>query len=93
MTNATDKKAFSRQLRKDSTDAERALWSRLRAGQLMGTKWRRQVPLGPYFADFYCHAARLVLELGISMLNPQAWKPIKFVQPFLRHAGTACCGS
>ncbi|MGE0105610.1 MAG: biotin--[acetyl-CoA-carboxylase] ligase [Thiomonas sp.] len=51
-----------RQLRRDMTDAERLLWSRVRNGQL-GSKFRRQVPIGPYIADFTCAAARLVVEL------------------------------
>jgi very-short-patch-repair endonuclease len=42
---------------------ERLLWDRLRAGRLDGHKFRRQHPLGPYAADFYCHAAGLVVEV------------------------------
>ncbi|MDE1979067.1 MAG: endonuclease domain-containing protein, partial [Betaproteobacteria bacterium] len=52
----------ARQLQRDMTDAERLLWSRVRNGQL-GSKFRRQVPIGPYIADFTCAAARLVVEL------------------------------
>ncbi len=44
------------------TDAERLLWSRVRNEQL-GSKFRRQVPIGPYIADFTCASARLVVEL------------------------------
>jgi very-short-patch-repair endonuclease len=55
-------RAFCRQLRRDSTDAERALWRRLRARRI-GAKFRRQHALGPFIADFYCAAARLVVEL------------------------------
>ena len=39
------------------------IWSRLRARQLDGWKFRRQHPIGPYFVDFYCPAARLVVEV------------------------------
>ena len=39
------------------------LWYRLRNRQLMGSKFRRQVPTGPYFADFACLDARLVVEV------------------------------
>jgi very-short-patch-repair endonuclease len=42
---------------------ERALWKLLRAHQLEGFGFRRQHPIGPYFADFACPAAKLVLEL------------------------------
>ncbi|WP_394833145.1 endonuclease domain-containing protein [Pendulispora rubella] len=41
---------------------ERILFRYLRAKRL-GAKWRRQHPIGPYVVDFYCHAARLVVEL------------------------------
>jgi very-short-patch-repair endonuclease len=42
---------------------EHRLWSILRNRQLDGRKFRRQVPIGPYYADFACHEARLVIEL------------------------------
>ena len=51
-----------RELRRASTIPERVVWSALRAGQ-MGVKFRRQHPLGPYVADFYCHALKLVIEV------------------------------
>ena len=35
----------------------------LRAGRFAGFKFRRQHPLGPYFLDFFCPAARLSIEL------------------------------
>jgi very-short-patch-repair endonuclease len=50
-------------LRQSGTEAEQALWYRLRAGRLCGLKFRRQHPLPPYVADFYCDASRLVIEL------------------------------
>jgi adenine-specific DNA-methyltransferase len=53
----------ARTLRASSTDAERALWYRLRNRQLAGYKFRRQHPVGPYFADFACVEAQLVVEL------------------------------
>ena len=53
----------ARQLRRSATDAERRLWLRLRSARLHGAKFRRQHPLGPYIADFFCLAARLVVEL------------------------------
>jgi very-short-patch-repair endonuclease len=53
----------SRRLRRDSTDAERILWAALRARQLDGLKFVRQEPIGPYFADFVCRDAKLVVEL------------------------------
>jgi very-short-patch-repair endonuclease len=44
------------------TDAEHALWRILRNRQFVQTKFRRQVPIGPYIADFVCYQARLIIE-------------------------------
>ncbi len=56
-------RSFARTLRTGQTDAEALLWSRLRNRKLEGFKFRRQVPLEGYVADFACIAARLVIEL------------------------------
>jgi very-short-patch-repair endonuclease len=53
----------ARALRRTSTDAERAVWHRLRDRRLAGHTFRRQHPVGPYFADFACVEAGLVIEL------------------------------
>ena len=53
----------ARALRKNSTDAERILWSELRDHRLNGASFRRQVPIKNFVADFVCHAAKLVIEL------------------------------
>jgi very-short-patch-repair endonuclease len=45
------------------TKVEWFVWSRLRGRQVGGYKFRRQVPIGPYFADFLCPLARLVVEI------------------------------
>jgi crossover junction endodeoxyribonuclease RuvC len=55
--------ANARRLRQDQTDVERMLWRALGNNQL-GVKFRRQVPVLHYFADFLCHEARLIVELG-----------------------------
>jgi len=44
------------------TKAETLLWSALRDHGLADCKFRRQTPIGPYFADFACLARRLVVE-------------------------------
>jgi very-short-patch-repair endonuclease len=54
---------FAKKLRTTSTDAERLLWSRLRARRLFGSKWKRQQPLGNYIVDFVCFESRLIIEL------------------------------
>ena len=53
----------ARALRKNSTAAERWLWSELRDHRLNGMAFRRQAPIENYIADFLCHAAGLVIEL------------------------------
>ena len=56
-------RANARTLRRNSTDAERMLWSELRDHRLNGAGFRRQVPVDNYVADFVCHAAKLIIEL------------------------------
>jgi very-short-patch-repair endonuclease len=53
----------ARQLRSTMTDAEQVLWRRLRNKQLFGNRFRRQVPIGSFVADFACLKARLVIEI------------------------------
>src|SRR3954465_8685275 len=53
----------ARELRRNSPDAERILWSELRDHRLNGASFRRQVPIANYVADFVCHTAKLVIEL------------------------------
>jgi len=54
---------MARKLRRQRTDAELRLWSRLRSRQLGGYKFVEQFPIGPHVADFACRAAKLVVEL------------------------------
>jgi very-short-patch-repair endonuclease len=53
----------ARKLRRDVTDAERKLWRELHVLAMGDSHFRRQATIGPYFADFACHAKRLVIEL------------------------------
>jgi very-short-patch-repair endonuclease len=53
----------ARSLRSKTTDAERHLWRYLKYRQLAGFRFRRQVPIGIYIADFACLEAKLVIEL------------------------------
>src|SRR5690606_31125634 len=52
----------ARHLRRNQTEVERQLWRLLRDRRLEGFKFRRQHPIGPYFADFACIAEGLVVE-------------------------------
>ncbi len=83
--------ARARTLRRTQTDAERALWSRLRDRRLAEAKFVRQLAVGRYFADFACREAKLVVELDGSQhaesvydrerdawLTSQGWRVLRF---------------
>jgi very-short-patch-repair endonuclease len=53
----------ARELRRDSSRAERICWELLRSRRLSGVKFRRQHPIGPYYADFACVSKKLVIEI------------------------------
>jgi very-short-patch-repair endonuclease len=63
---------YSRQLRRETTDAERAMWRHLRSRQLDGLKFRRQHPIPPYIVDFCCIEKGLIIELDGSQHTPQS---------------------
>jgi very-short-patch-repair endonuclease len=54
---------FARQLRKQPTRAEDILWARLRGSRFHEARFKRQVAFDRYVVDFYCHAAKLVVEI------------------------------
>ena len=62
----------ARALRGNLTDAERRLWNHLRRKQIDGHRFRRQVPIGPYIADFVCLDAKLVIEVDGGQHNDNA---------------------
>ena len=53
----------ARNLRNEATPSERLMWSRLRASNLGGHKFSRQISIGPFICDLVCRQARLVVEL------------------------------
>jgi very-short-patch-repair endonuclease len=53
----------ARALRNAATPAERKLWLLLKNRQVAGAKFSRQMPVGPFFADFLCRERRLIIEL------------------------------
>ena len=63
--------SHARELRRNSTDAERWLWQRLRNRQLLGHKFRRQAPIGQYIVDFICREQSLVIEVDGSQHRQQ----------------------
>lgn len=84
----------ARHLRREAPFPERLVWSRLRGSQIAGVKFRRQHPVGPYFADFACEALKLIVELDgdthgtpeqqvydqrrSAFLEAQGWTVIRF---------------
>ncbi len=53
----------ARSLRKNMTDAEQALWTKIRRRQIHGLQFYRQKPLYSFIVDFYCPKAKLVIEV------------------------------
>jgi very-short-patch-repair endonuclease len=53
----------ARSLRREQTDAEQTLWHELRSRRLEGFKFKRQVSLGSYIADFMCFECKLIVEV------------------------------
>lgn len=63
----------ARELRSSMSKPEVLLWTRLKVLRALGYHMRRQTPLGPYFADFLCKPAKLVIEIdGRQHLEPAA---------------------
>ena len=53
----------AREFRRDGSHAERKVWELLHARRISGAKFRRQHPIGAYFADFACISQKLVIEI------------------------------
>lgn len=82
----------ARELRRDSTKPEKICWELLRDRRLNGVKFRRQHPIGPYFADFACISAKLVVEIDgehhafqverdarrTAFMECQGWRVLRF---------------
>jgi very-short-patch-repair endonuclease len=65
------KVARAKELRREMTPEEKILWQHLRANRLLGLRFRRQQIIDGFIADFYCHAAGLVVELDGSSHDQQ----------------------
>jgi very-short-patch-repair endonuclease len=59
----TMKTILARELRRKQTEAEKALWAKLRNKQLEGVKFRRQQPIGPYIVDFASFERGIIVEI------------------------------
>ena len=62
----------TRTLRRDMTEAEQRLWQILRSRQTEGCRFRRQVPIGGFIADFVCHATKLIVEIDGGQHDPSS---------------------
>ncbi|MCI0505152.1 MAG: endonuclease domain-containing protein [Gammaproteobacteria bacterium] len=80
--------ANTRTLRKNMTESERKLWSRIRRKQILGLQFYRQRPIGNYIVDFYCPEAQLVLEVdGSQHMNKLAIERDKYRDSYLKQQG------
>ena len=61
----------AKDLRRNQTDAERKLWNALRGRGLQPYKFKRQVPIGRYIADFMCFERKLIVEVDGSQHGTQ----------------------
>ena len=66
------KNRLQKTLRRNTTDAEQALWKRLRGRQLKGRKFRRQHPFGDFILDFVCLEVKLIVEIDGGQHNGSA---------------------
>jgi very-short-patch-repair endonuclease len=83
-----DLKQKARGLRKNLTDSERVLWSRVRGKQVLGVQFYRQKPIGDYLVDFYAPKAKLVIEIdGSQHLEEDAVRKDRFRDKYLGEAG------
>ena len=82
-----EQRDFARQLRNQSTDAEKTLWHFLR-GNKLGVKFRRQAAIGAYMVDFVCFSHQLIVELdGPQHFSDEGKKRDKRRAAFLESRG------
>jgi very-short-patch-repair endonuclease len=65
---------FAEKLRNNMTEAELILWDRLKQNKLNGYRFKAQHPIKSFIADFYCHKARLVIEVDGKIHNTKETK-------------------
>jgi len=72
------------------TDAESRLWRQLRNGQLSGTKFRRQVPIGSFIVDFCSRRPKVVVEVDGSQHTERAAHDASRTRVLAEHGYTDC---
>jgi very-short-patch-repair endonuclease len=75
----------ARRLRQGDNEAEALLWLELKRRRLGGFKFTRQLPIGPYFADFACREASLVVEIDGSQHADNIYDRVR--DEFMRSRG------
>ena len=81
-------KKYSGKLRKNMTDAERRLWSKLRLKQLNGYQFYRQMVIGNYIVDFCAPALKLVIEVdGSQHYSDEGLQSDKIRDKYLQSCG------
>jgi very-short-patch-repair endonuclease len=65
---------FAGQLRQNMTEAELTLWNKLKQNKLNGYRFKAQHPIKSFIADFYCHKAKLVIEIDGAIHNTEERK-------------------
>jgi very-short-patch-repair endonuclease len=81
-------KDYSRELRKNMTDAEKLLWAKVRNRQMKGYQFYRQKIIGNFIVDFYCPKGKLVIEIdGGQHYSDEAKEKDKARDHFIRSVG------
>lgn len=84
----TKLKVYSRELRKNMTEAEKLLWSRIRKKQLKNYQFYRQKIIGNYIVDFYCPKSNLIIELdGGQHYSDEGMKKDKSRDDYMKNLG------
>jgi cyclase len=55
--------ALAKEHRENMTSAEILLWEELKSNKLRGERFKSQHPISTFIADFYCHKAKLIIEV------------------------------
>lgn len=74
---------FARKLRKNMTDAERILWSKLRNKQIANIRFRKQAPIGDYIVDFLAHD----IKLSLNSMEDNTMRKIKLYMTTIERFG------
>jgi very-short-patch-repair endonuclease len=83
---------FARELRREMTTAEAMLWRGLR-GRGVNAKFRRQMPIGIYVADFACVEAKLIVEIdGPAHAGAERQRRDEYRDAWLANRAGASCG-